>query len=359
LAKEIVVNKRILINLFKYGLGFAVLAFVIWRKWEPSADGGPGLKDALANPIQPLPLIVTAVLYLVGALLTFIRWYVLVRAQKLPFTLPDALRLGLIGFFFSSFLPGSIGGDLVKATFLAREQSRRTVAVATVLLDRAMGLWGILWMVTLLGVPFWLFGSPLILGDKYLRSIILAATGVIGVTLILCLVLNVLPPWRAERFARRLGRIPKLGHMASEFWRAIWMYRLERSSIAGALLLSLASQVCFVVAFFYAAQVFQNPEEPVSIPTLREHFLLVPVGTAVQALFPSPGGVGGGEAMFGWLYARVDERMGATGVLASLAQRIIVAVLGFLGYMVYLRMRRSLPAEPVEEPELVTCAAPS
>src|SRR5262249_48533353 len=36
---------------------------------------------------------------LVAIVLTFLRWYVLVRAQELPFTVPDALRLGFIGFF--------------------------------------------------------------------------------------------------------------------------------------------------------------------------------------------------------------------------------------------------------------------
>src|SRR5438132_5726109 len=101
-------------NAFKYGLGIGVLAFVIWRKWEPSAGGAPGLKDALANPVQVLPLFWTAIIYLAGVLLTFLRWYVLVRAQKLPFTLPDAFRLGLVGFFCGIFLPGSIGGDLAK-----------------------------------------------------------------------------------------------------------------------------------------------------------------------------------------------------------------------------------------------------
>ena len=76
--------------------------------------------------------------------------------QDLPFTLGNAFRLGLLGFFFSTFLPGSVGGDLVKAAGIAREQSRRTVAVATVIMDRIMGLWGLCWLVALLGGGFWM-----------------------------------------------------------------------------------------------------------------------------------------------------------------------------------------------------------
>ena len=39
----------------------------------------------------------------------------------------------------------------MKAAGIAREQSRRTVAVATVIMDRIIGLWGLCWLVALLG----------------------------------------------------------------------------------------------------------------------------------------------------------------------------------------------------------------
>ena len=84
-------------------------------------------------------------------LITFVRWYILVRAQDLPFSMANAMRLGSIGMYWNTFLPGSIGGDIIKAAFLAREQSRRTAAVATILFDRVVGLCGLFWLITLLG----------------------------------------------------------------------------------------------------------------------------------------------------------------------------------------------------------------
>ncbi|TXT16411.1 MAG: hypothetical protein FD138_4759, partial [Planctomycetota bacterium] len=74
-------------------------------------------------------------------MLTFLRWFVLVKALGFPFTVRDALRLGFIGYLFNFVAPGSVGGDLVKAGLLAKEQSnRKTTAVATVLLDRILGM---------------------------------------------------------------------------------------------------------------------------------------------------------------------------------------------------------------------------
>ena len=122
-------------------------------------------------------------------------------------------------------------------------------------------------------------------------------------------------------------------------------------SISAALLLSLASQVCFIFTIYFAAQIFQDPAEPTPFPTLQQHFLLIPGGVAVQALFPLPNGIGS-EGFFGWLYARVDETMWNAGLLAAMSQRIIIWVLAVIGYYTYLRMRPALPPSAQEEPAL-------
>jgi uncharacterized membrane protein YbhN (UPF0104 family) len=337
------VKRRILGNALKYGLGIALLSFVLWRNWSPNASGSPGLREALSRPLQFTTLVLAAVVYFLGALFTFYRWYVLVRAQDLPFTPTDSMRLGLVGFSLSTFLPGSVGGDLVKAVLLAREQNRRTVAVATVLLDRAMGLWGIFWMVALLGGTYWVLGNPIIMSQVYMKSLVLASIVIIAVTVGLWLLIGTLSAPGAERLAGRLRQIPKLGRFAAEMWRAAWIYRLKRNSIALALLLSLISQVCFVFAFFFAAQVLQDPNAHANAPSLMENFIIVPIGTAIQALFPAPGGAGGAEAGYGWLYTLVGKPE-AAGVLACLAQRVIMWGLALFSYFAYLGMQ-SAPRE--------------
>src|SRR5262249_39044237 len=109
-TRGLVVKKQFLIGLCKYGLGIGLLAYVVWKNWLPAADGSsPGLAAMLQRPLQVVPLACASLLCLIAILLTFYRWYLLVRAQNLPCTLMNALRLGLIGFFFSNFLPSSVG----------------------------------------------------------------------------------------------------------------------------------------------------------------------------------------------------------------------------------------------------------
>lgn len=344
-------NKQILINCLKVAFGVGVFSWVIARNWQP-AGGGPGLGEALSRPMQWWPLCLAAVFYLTALLSTFARWHYLVRAQDLPFTLGNAARLGLIGFSLNTLLPGAIGGDLIKAAFIAREQSRRTVAVATVMIDRAVGLWGLIWLVTLAGLAFLATGNPALTSDDTVRGYVFTVFGVAAGSLMVWFLLGALPQARADRFAGRLARIPKVGHSLAEFWRAFWLYRCKSGSIALAVVLAIFNHTCLVVAFFFAAHVFQAPEGETGIPTLAQHFLLVPLAQAIQTLPLSPGGVGVGEFVYGKLYELLGYAE-ARGVLAALAFRLVILALAMTGYVVYLRMRPSLPAnaeEVLEEP---------
>src|SRR5205085_11453857 len=167
-------------------------------------------------------------------------------AQGLPFRLRDSFRLGLTAFAFSSIMPGSVGGDVVKAAGLARSQSRRTVAVATVLMDRAIALWALVWFVALFGGASWWLGLLDGRAAEASHRIVLIAGGIVAVSVLVWALLGLLPAWRAEKFAGRLSKIPKVGHSAAEFWRAVWMYRCQQRSVAAAMLLSWVGQVGFV-----------------------------------------------------------------------------------------------------------------
>jgi uncharacterized protein (TIRG00374 family) len=330
----------------QYGLGFALLAWVVWSNWRVYADDGTevGLAAALSRPLNWPAFLAAFLIYSAAAALTFVRWYVLVRAQDLPFTIASAFRLGMIGLYFSAFLPGSVGGDIVKAVAIAREQSRRTVAVATVILDRVVGLCGLFWLVTLLGNSFGLTGvlPALVHSDEaltVLRGILLLCTALSLGSLAFWIAMGFFPEAWLARAAERLERVPKVGHSIAELWRTIWLYRRRGAAVAVAMGLSIVGHCGFVVSFFFAALTLLPAEQ---CPSMAVHALIVPVGMTVQAGMPTPGGVGGGEAAFGALYKFMGYTF-AAGTLASLAYRVISWVLGALGLLVYTRVRGRLP----------------
>ena len=122
------------------------------------------------NPLNGHYFAIAFLIFTAAMVLTLLRWYVLVRALDLPFRMRDALRLGMVGFFFNTFMPGSVGGDIIKAAALAVGQSRRTVAVATVIMDRVIALWALVWFVAPSSrrMSFWAAGWPS--GDQALAA---------------------------------------------------------------------------------------------------------------------------------------------------------------------------------------------
>jgi uncharacterized protein (TIRG00374 family) len=297
----------------------------------------------LGEPVRLPYLAIAFVIYCAAVFLTLIRWHLLVRALGLPLRFGDALRYGLIGIFFNTFLPGAVGGDIIKAAVLARGQSRRTAAVATVVMDRAIALWALVWFVALLG------GMALMLGwlagpsSAAAGFIVRVAWAIVGISGLGWMLLGLLPARRADRFAERLTHLPWVGASAAEFWRAVWLYRNRQATVGLVMLITWAGQIGFLSAFYLGLMAFWTPVLG-AVPSYPQHFLLVPMGVVMQALIPTPGGAGGGEWGFGALYLLFGAAE-ANGVLASLVQRLFSWLVGLLGCGLYLWYK------PAEQPD--------
>jgi uncharacterized protein (TIRG00374 family) len=356
-------------NVGLYAIGFGLLAFIIYYNWNATpgkptdvqkataflagaaadveaqrANTTPGLVEVFSRPVNPWPFALACVIWVVALFITFFRWYLLVRAQDLPFTVRSAVRLGLVSYFFNSILPGSVGGDVLKAVSVARDQRRQTVAVATILIDRVIGLWALAWLVALAGGIFWALGNRTLVENEALKTIVrVTAAIVIGSAMVWSL-MGLFTAERSEAMAQRLARIPKLGNPLAELWRACWMFRRKDKAVAIALGMTLVGHLGWVFIFHLCVSSFPD----VDSATFPEHLLIVPVGMTAQALFPLPGGVGGGEAAYGWLYTLLG-RPAIGGILGCLVQRVIAWGIGFIGYLVYTRMKKEVPPTPTPE----------
>jgi glycosyltransferase 2 family protein len=341
-AQRYHVQLRMCWTVFKYVFAIGLLVGVVAINWAP--QDGNGLqqvweKNLLTGKIHWEYFALATLICAASTLLTFVRWYVLVRAVGLPFTLSDALRLGMVGFYFNTLLPGSVGGDILKAAFLAQEQSRRTVAIATVIMDRLIGVWGLFWFVAVLGCVFWMAGMVPESAQQGCGWIVVVSVITVVVSVAVWGGLGFLPAARAERFAQRLTGLPKVGGSAAEFWRAVWMYRCQQRTVFLALAMSAVGFVGFVLTFYFSTLTLADPNE---IPTLAVHFLIVPIGLLIASVPLFPGGVGISELGFRGLYGMVGAASPSNAVLGSLVQRVVSWGLALVGLIVYQRMRPAL-----------------
>jgi uncharacterized protein (TIRG00374 family) len=329
-------------NGLKYGIGFGLLAYVLNKYWAPNGNN-PGIQGLLQQTPNYFNLVAILAMVFVTTAIQFTRWFLLVRALDLPFTLGKAFKLGLVGSFWNTFAPGSVGGDLVKAYYIAHGQpGRKAAAVATVIVDRLVGLFGLIWFSAAFGGAFWIAGDQRIAGNDYLKGIIRVCSILAAVAVIGWLILGLLPAHRADRFCQRLKVFPKIGHTLAEIWYAVWTYR-QRPRVV---YLTIATTACvhfvFVVMFYLAVRVYPA-EDPASFP---ENLVIAPIGYIAQAFFPAPGGGGGGEYIFGYLYELLG-RPPATGVIGRLTLRLNEWAIGIIGLFVWLSMRHEL--KEVEE----------
>jgi uncharacterized protein (TIRG00374 family) len=73
-------------------------------------------------------------------LLTSLRWQLLLGALDIRLSAYRTFSINMAGAFYNAFMPGTTGGDLIKAYYVARHTPHRTRAVMSVLVDRAIGL---------------------------------------------------------------------------------------------------------------------------------------------------------------------------------------------------------------------------
>ncbi|MCS7158453.1 MAG: flippase-like domain-containing protein [Blastocatellia bacterium] len=87
---------------------------------------------------------IALILYIGGQLLSAFRWKILTTPIGISASYGQLVALYFLGMFFNFFLPTVIGGDAVKAYYLARETRDSVRALASVFMDRNTGLGALL-----------------------------------------------------------------------------------------------------------------------------------------------------------------------------------------------------------------------
>ena len=329
--------KKTAINVLKYG---ASLSILVWLFWKASSDDAFG---TLRDQPKDWPLLAAAVgLCFTAITATIVRWFLLVRALKLPFTLPEALRLGYIGFLFTFLTLGVVGGDLVKSIFLARGQKgRRTEAVATVVIDRIIGLYA-LFVVAAIAIFFVDFGAIQSADPTKLAAVKTLCWVAVGAAIFgtILLVIIALPSFGNTPLSEAAFRIPKVGEGIKRVVTAIKMYRGKPRFMAGIGVMSLLIHCCFACSVYLVAR---GLYVGMSLPSFGEHFVIVPLAMVANTL-PLPGGLGGFEFALDFLYRGMSTAAVAEsqGFVIALGYRIATLFVAMVGVFFYLSRRQEV-----------------
>jgi uncharacterized membrane protein YbhN (UPF0104 family) len=236
-------------------------------------------------------------------------------------TFRAAMLLGSIGMVFNLVIPGAVGGDLIKAAYLVRMHIRKTQAVASMVIDRILGLLALFILAGIAGAFAWRFAQPDI-RKLIVASWLAVAVGVLVLVAIFAQVLSRLFP-RFEPGHSRIGLI------VTELREMSTTYRGRLDVVAACLVLSVSIHALSVVGFYLVGLMLF----PTMDTTFAQHLLMVPLILFTIAV-PLPfGALGLSEGVSEQLFKLVSHPNGA---LAMLGFRVLMYGAGLCCACVYL-----------------------
>lgn len=266
--------------------------------------------------------------------LTSVRWHLLLESLGIRLSFARSLVLNLVGAFYNAFMPGTTGGDLIKAYYAAKQTTEfRTRAVLSVLIDRVIGLMALILVGGAMAAYQWHI-------PDCRRVAILSAliTGGVLVGLVVFYSRR-LRRWTGLDFVLR--RLP-MQRQVQKAVAAMEIYRDRPTPLLVALLLSMPVHVTSILSATFAGWAFRLP-----MPVFY-YWVVVPVVALVGAIPISPQGAGVMEFFAVELTRRHGVTVGQAFVLV-MSIRLIQVFWNLVAGVFVLRGGYHAPTETEQE----------
>lgn len=261
--------------------------------------------------------------YTVVEMLATVRWQILLRVQGIRLSWLRAGAIVMIGLFFNQFLPGVVGGDVMRLYYAFKQAPRKKLGVAlSIAMDRFFGLLAILFLAAVsLSLRFsWLSGSRASLHITYVAVVLLSA-GLAFVVLVF---------WFAKsNLLRRLPKWITIRKGIIEFGDALLCYRMHVVAMLVAFLITVASHLAYYVSFYCAGQSLRVSTGHAA--SLADILSIMPLVNTITSVPISLGGTGVRETLFQHLLgnlANVPPALAAFTASLGYANQLFWALIG-------------------------------
>jgi len=330
--------KKLFLWLFQFG----VTAGLLWWVFHDPAKQQALLDAVLQSDWKWLLAGVAA--YGVFELLAGVRWQILLRVQGIRISWWLMYGLLMVGLFFSLFIPGGTGGDLVKGYYLLKEApvGRKTSAALSVVMDRLLGLIGVALLTGTITAMRWEW----LTADSLSRNYIYTGLAVLGVSISGMLLAAMISGFRL--FHRLPEKFPGRKFLAT-LTGAYALYGRAWLATLAAVIISVIAHAAHYSTFVCAAKAMElsGPRKPNAV----ELYSALPVIETVAALPITPGGLGTREKLFDDMLTNLADLEDGVAPSISLLGYFCIAFWGVVGgiFYVFYRPSRSQRAEIMAE----------
>ena len=233
----------------------------------------------VAATADPRLLLLALSLHGIGLLLSAMRWATLLKIQKIHFSFRATVLLYWIGCFFNSFLPTSVGGDVVRSYLASKHNGKIMDTAISVVAERVAGVAALMILFSM-GVIWLQFFSA---EESLWKFAGLSSAGCIGVG---CVASAGKSLWKAA-----LARA-NLREKFSRIGAVLVTYQSHKRKLWRILILSLLLQINVIVYYHIIAAAL-------GIQLSFFYFCLFIPPILILTMLPvSVGGVGVREAAF-------------------------------------------------------------
>jgi len=314
-------------------------AAIVWvfhgQDWQELA--------AVFQRLSPWYFLLSLATFAGGQVIIAVRWWLLLRAQTIHIPILAAVRLYYLGLFYNNVMPGSVGGDLLKAWYVAKHTDKRLAGVLSVFVDRVIGLVGLVLMAIVAYLAF-VRGRmvPVEAEPEAAPGWLSEHVGVVlgvGLAVPAVLLLSLAHPYTRAKFRHAAGFAWLKGTALLRGAKdAIVLYCSRPWTLAAAFLLTFAAQSTVIVAFWLLGRNL-TIEAP-----LRYYFVIFPVMWVVAAVPVSIAGLGVLEAGIVELFALLAGTAAEKALALAFCQRFVWVLASLPGGVIHL-LGAHLPRE--------------
>jgi uncharacterized protein (TIRG00374 family) len=237
------------------------------------------------------PIAVAVVLVFADRALMAYRWVALLciidPAERPSFV--EVMRIFFVSTFVGTFLPASIGGDAVRAYSMAQLNVRGSDAVASVFMDRMLGVASILVMAA----------AGLLLAHDLAGNVTIVLSLAVAASACAVTLALVFSDRAARSVSAVLLRMPaSVRHGGDRVLDSIRRYATHRGRLANVLAGSIAVQILRIVQAY-----FLGLGLAIAVP-LPTYFAFIPLILLVMLLPVTINGIGTSQAAFVWFFGR-------------------------------------------------------
>jgi hypothetical protein len=319
--------KNILIQTLKIAFSLGLIYWLV--------QSGKLNFKALANLLHPEYVIPGFLLIAANMYLTSERWRILLQTQSHHLKSWKTFKFTMIGVFFNFAVPGGVGGDIVKAFYFTKDFPESKMAAATsVLMDRVLGLYGMI-LMALLAMLFD-FHHVRANGSLHFLFVVIAVLFLCA-NVAFALVFSQKIYDRGS-FKRRLQKLP-LHTKTVRIYESIHLYGRNYKNLIGSVSISLLAQ-SFSIMFMILAGYASGLGTEIQWST---YFLVAPLGFMATAIPISPAGVGVGQAASYFLFNLYMGYATDLGPTVVTALQIAQFIFGLLGAFFYMQRKEKAP----------------